>query len=669
MKLSYRVWPLRYKKESEFQQLLEFLTEHKACIDEISLFTEYWHHGYYPLDQFQDLSNMLKDRVIRLKQHGFDQVGINMLDTIGHLDEAWDVLPALPFQKMVGHDGTVSRSVICPNDPSFQVYIQDKYKLIAEASPDFIWVDDDTRLFYHPSVFFACFCPICVSLFNRNYEVNYSKDALVDRLNDAEGGELRVQWVEHNTATITSLMRIIARAVYAVNDQIELGLMTTGKDWTTYNGDRYDQWMGELEAVKGRPGSGFFEDPMPIQLVYKALGIVGRQAAAYPAHVTDIQYELESFPFQKLGKSIRAAMAESTASLLNGANGIIFDILKQEEGSLADYHDLMKRIKQYRPFWEALVSRAKDMHSVGFYPALSSMYEARRSVTDGKWFAFPGGDKINQPYALSELGLPYTFKEDRACGIVLHGTMPMGYTKAELIHMLSSGVLLDGKALEVLWEMGLGEYCGVAIAKTYDNGVLEQFTADVLNGGHSGEQRDGRLSYSNDNAYVLQPLEAGVRVLSELISYTAENLGSVFTIYENVLGGRVAVQGYMPWKHIHSSAKRWQLLSVCDWLSGGTLPVFIRQCVKVVPFVKVSADGKRGIIALLNTSLDETGPLDIEVRFPTASVAHWHELTISGLNVQLEQGSQVRNEADKTILKIPTIQPWEFRVLGFTEEK
>ena len=58
MKLSYRVLPPRYKKESEFQQLLEFLTVHKACIDEISLFTEYWHHGYYPLDQFQDLSHI-----------------------------------------------------------------------------------------------------------------------------------------------------------------------------------------------------------------------------------------------------------------------------------------------------------------------------------------------------------------------------------------------------------------------------------------------------------------------------------------------------------------------------------------------------------------------------------------------------------------------------------
>ena len=592
-----------------------------------------------------------------------------MLDTIGHLDEAWDVLPALPFQKMVGHDGTVSRSVVCPNDPSFQVYIQDKYKLIAEASPDFIWVDDDTRLYYHPSVIFACFCPICVSLFNRNYDVNYKMEALVDRLNAVEGGELRAQWVELNATTITSLMRNIARAVYAVNDQIELGLMTTGKDWTTYNGDRYDQWMGELKAVKGRPGSGFYEDTTPIQLVYKTLGVVGSQVAAYPAHVTDIQYELESFPYQKLGKSIRAAMAESTASLLNGANGIIFNILKQEEGSLTDYHDLMKRIKQYRPFWEALVSKVKDMHSVGFFPALSSMYEARRSVTDGNWFALLGWDKANQPYVLSELGLPYTSKEDRACGIVLYGTMPMGYTKDELIHMLSSGVLLDGKALEVLWEMGLGEYCGVAIAKTYDNGVLEQFTADVLNGGYFGEQRDGRLSFWNEKCYSLQPIDPQVRVLSELLSYANKLLGATFTIYENVLGGRVAVHGYMPWRHIHSSAKRWQLLSVCDWLSGGTLPVFIRQCVKVVPFVKVSDDGKRGIIALLNTSLDETGPLDIEVRFPTASATHWYELTLSGLTVQLDHGSQVRKEADMSILMLPTIQPWEFTVLGFTEEE
>ena len=85
-------------------------------------------------------------RVRALKQAGIPSVGINVLTTIGHNNEAWDYNVPLPFQPMVGHDGAVSKGCGCPNTKPFREYVQAKYALIAKARPDFIWVDDDIRM-------------------------------------------------------------------------------------------------------------------------------------------------------------------------------------------------------------------------------------------------------------------------------------------------------------------------------------------------------------------------------------------------------------------------------------------------------------------------------------------------------------------------------------------
>ena len=107
-----------------------------------------------------------------------------------------------------------------------------------------------------------------------------------------------------------------------------------------------------------------------------------------------------------------------------------------------------------------------------------------------------------------------------------------------------------------------------------------------------------------------------MRILSRLISYTKIDLGPTTSIYENTLGGRVAVQGYVPWDNIHSEVKRTQITQICDWLSYGRLPIVIYQCIKVVPFLKQSEDGSRWFVMLLNASLDDTDAFTANSDFP-----------------------------------------------------
>ncbi|AZN41466.1 hypothetical protein [Paenibacillus albus] len=658
MKLSFRIGVSRYESEDQFQELLTFLLRHRECVDELTLFTEYWHHGYFPLEDFAERCDILKNRMDRLRSHGFRNVGINMLCTLGHMPEAWDWLSELPFQGAVGWDGKVASCSFCPNSLEFRAYIAHKYTMAARAKPEFIWLDDDLRLF-GIGVDYACFCDTCIRIYNVSHQFAYTRESLVGALNSPEGKPLRERWVQQNIDTIASLLQHIAETVHLVDPQIELGLMTVSLNISTYTGADYEKWFTALNSMKARPGGGFFDDAKPFGFVRKAHE-VNRQIAHYPDTVSDIQYELENFPYHRLSKSVHIAMLECTVAIASGTHGVAFNVLKGEEGSLAEFHEIMDAIEANKPLWTEMDRIAGNFVNVGLYPALSPLYEARRNVDSGSWFEPISVDNAPNVYILSEIGIPLSMDADQSCVTVLSGNMAEGYTTEELIAMLSRGVLMDGKTVEILSTQGLGEYCGVSIQETYDNGVFERFAPDPINSGFILENRDARNSMSKEKGYVLKPLIDEVRVLSRLISYTKEELGPTSTLYENTLGGRIVVQGYVPWQLIHSGVKRTQLLRICDWLSYDRLPVVIDRCLKVVPFFKQAEDGSGWFLLLLSGSFDESGSFEVKLRTGAAKGTIC-ELLADGSSVILPETAFERSEGE-VVLRADNIGSWKFRI-------
>ncbi len=680
MKISMRIWYPLYETDSEFKKLVSFLQPYQKDIDEIALQNEYYQIGYTPLEEFKKRCEIYKDRIQKLKGYGFKSVGITMLNTIGHSDDVWDWgFPQPPFQTMIDPFGKSSKTCYCPNTNEFKEYIREKYRLCAKAQPDFIWADDDNRIQHHPPLEFPCFCPKCISIFNQKYGTNFTRESLVKKLNSEEGRGYREKWVRQNIETMKNHFSLIEKAVHGVDADIELGWMHTATTmgttwwWTNYDGFAFDEWMTALKGVKGRPGGAYYEDSAPIRFIRKVLECA-RQSAAYPDFVKDVQYEFDCFPHQgRLGKSVHMMILEGTTTIMNGCNGIAFCVLRQEEGSLDEYNDHMKAISEFRPLWKAIDEFAGNFKNAGFYPALSPQFWAKREVKNEDWLQLPTGHNDgSMAYAMNEIGIPFTMYEKGACGVILSGNMPQGYTKEELKGMLAKGVILDGRALECMWDAGLGEYCGASTKKFYTNGVSEQLTSDSLNGQYSNAKRysrSGRDFYGLVDippfpprlydGYVLEPLNKSVRVLSELISPKAENLGPTFTLFENSLGGRVAIHGYSPWINIHSTAKRAQIVRTCDWISKGEMPVMIDKCIKVIPFIKVSDDKEQFLLMLLNASLDETGEFSAEIRMKSDKL---YELRRKGKQVTIPN-DKVKISKGKTVVEIENIMPWNFMVI------
>lgn len=143
LKLSWRIGLPHIETDEAFNRLLNLVKKHRAIVDEVALFETVTCHLYIPLDVYACRMELMARRLDAFRQAGIPLAGINVLCTIGHINEAWSYMPALPFQAMVGHDGSVSTGCACPNTPEMRDYVRTKYELVAKARPDFVWVDDD----------------------------------------------------------------------------------------------------------------------------------------------------------------------------------------------------------------------------------------------------------------------------------------------------------------------------------------------------------------------------------------------------------------------------------------------------------------------------------------------------------------------------------------------
>jgi hypothetical protein len=623
VKLAWRIGLPKFETDREFERLLRFLRQHRGAVDELALFETVTHHLYLPLDEvLVPRAALMGRRLDALRAAGFASVGINVLCSIGHANEAWDYVAPLPFQAMIGHTGAVSRGCGCPNAPALRAYIRAKYALFAQANPDFIWVDDDIRMHHH-GVSHGCFCPVCLDRFERSTGVAYSREALARALNEPAEAPLRQAWVEQNIRTLEELLAEIAGSIAAVNPRIALGLMTAGPAWTTYSGQAFERWFPALQAVKARPGGGFYSDAARLGLPLKAVE-VGRQRAQLPTSVTDIQYELENFPYQALQKSTGSALHECTLALAMGHNGIAFNALGGE-GSDDEFHGIPAGAERLRPFWNRLLRQVADLPTVGFWVAWSPELTARRQLRPGEdWFGGDGRYDINKPQPLAEIGLPLGVDRAAASGVVLNGRVAEAFSTHELEQMLAGAVFMDSAALEVLSERGLGALTGVRVKRHLDNGLRERFSSDPLNGRFADDVRDARIEFWGDArglADELEPLAPTVRVLASLETYFGQpRLGPCMTVYENDRGGRVAVAGYAPWMFVHSLPKRTQLQNVLDWLTRDTLPVRIEETVPLIPIVRLNATRERGAVVLLNAGLDPIPQATLQVRAPDAAV-------------------------------------------------
>ncbi|NLE13601.1 MAG: hypothetical protein GX628_08005 [Clostridiales bacterium] len=617
MKKAHRIGYHRYFTDKEFEKHIKFISRNIDVIDEVALFVEYSHFGYWELSGQRELAVILKKRLDAYRETGVRSVGLNVLDTVGHLEEAWDVFPKPPMQTMVSINGEVSTSCLCPNTKEFRDYTEERYAILAAANPDFIWVDDDLRIGNH-GVAGPCYCSTCIAEFNAKTERGETFESLT-RAVKAGDGEISGAWHKFCYDSYGEVAALIEKAVHSVDPGIILGEMTGSTE----------HWFGPLKAEKGRPGGGFYEDSNPYGILYKALACE-RQILSYPPHVTDIQYEFENFPYQELGKSKTVMSLEPYFAAMSGCGGVAFNT------SGHDNYRLMEVLHEHKARYDTLTSLTEGKHACG--------------VNVGTYDT-----------EIMKVGIPSTFDPRHACVYIIDQHEAASGTDEQLRKMLSKGAFVRPAALPVLEKRGYLGLCGVKPGNRYHSGIQERFTGDILNGDDAGYIRNCYMNFFNRDrnsnfVTVLEPAE-GARVVSEAVTVTdAAPMGACLTVYENAPGGRVAVTTYDYPNFYLYSAKRRQLTSIFDWLSRSALPVIIGHDCKVVPMFR--EDDKGNFVCLLaNMNFDATGEFDVLLR-TKADVCKI--LGSDGIPREAER----RNTDGGTYVRISNIEPWQTVVIS-----
>jgi hypothetical protein len=657
--LSLRIFTDDWLDPHGFKELCELLNRFPGVADEISLFHSIT-HAPLRLEIVQKRAEVLKERMKVLRQMGY-RTGVNILTTIGHHEENLpNAITPENYTPMTDITGGITRGSYCPNDPRVLDYVKELYRLITLAGPDYIWTDDDIRLWHWPNGM-GCFCDGCLEIFKREYGKSFTRKTLKEAFSSGSREEkikIRKAWLQHYRNMFANLHRVIETTVHALKPDTLLGQMTADHFWEGYDFDTRANILSGPQhlPVMWRPGGGCYREGNPWDIVLKSI-TVARQCSMLPSCVQSIQAEIERIPGNRFGKSAFLMALEPALFMAAGGTGAAFDSLRDLEEPFEECDPVFQRIKDSRPFYDLLVRTMGTSKPVGLVECWGKDTLVFANFDEGDWMEGGKWESLAPIEDFAKLGLPLTFTPENGVVTLLTGTSIL-LQPDNVEKVLSGGVYMDAAALTRLNELGYGELTGFQVERYIKEDAIEVFTSHPLNSGIENRKRDSRQSYLDFNqpAAVLKPTQPGAKALSRLIDYTPREIAPCsMGAYENQLGGRICVAGYYPWTLLYYPSKHRQLQNVMRWLSRDTLPAYIATFQRVPIWVRRTTTGGLAI-ALINAHFDPVENLVLKVR------TEKDELQIYDMQCRI---TSVRAESETDLYKtfvLPSIAAWDMRL-------
>lgn len=665
--ISFRIGAPLWMSEEGLRDLLVLFSDYPGLTDDLVFFLG-GTHAAARLEFIEKQVSILPERMAMVRENGYG-VGINILTTIGHHEENLPGSLSGDYCLMTNIDGMVCRGSLCPNDERVRAYVRRLYQMLAAADPDYIWIDDDVRLFGHMPITCGCFCNNCLEVFQDECGECYSRESLMRAFNEdslPRKLQVRKQWLQHNRNTINRLCNLIEQTVHSVRPGLPIGFMTGERFFEGYDFDTWVETLAgpEKSEVLWRPGGGFYADGCLMEMVGKSHDI-GRQIAYLPENVVRIQSEVENFPYQSLKKSGRVTALEAASHIAAGCTGAAFNVIGSNPmfapaALLDEYRSILSETAAARPFYDLLARVLKRDAPVGLYTGWHKNMIATHNVTKDDWLS---GDieAMADSHAIEmlEIGLPAAYLPENAQVTLLSGDTPLAMSESQLDCVLSSGVYMDAEALTRLNEMGYAELTGFDVQGFVTDDGIETLSECLLNGPSAGSFRDCRQSFKwwLRPAAVLVPKDAKCAALAQLIDYGGNVLAKCcMGLYENRLGGRVCIAGYYPWTFLQSQTKSTQLKSVTRWLSRDRLIAYVSSFHKINLWTREMGNGVQAVV-LMNCCLDTTEGLTLMLLTRATEVAVFD---MCGEETRI--GSSGYNGSYREFV-LPPVPGWEMRLI------
>ncbi len=613
----------------------------KARIEEV-LFLEQSHQIAmvpYPLEKHRRMADIYKKMAGTLRSHGI-VYSINLATLIGHSDARVEDEWVLPFQKFVGDDLREAHANYCILDEGWQDYAAQVCSIYGSTQPDKMYIDDDFRSLNHTTLL-GCFCPIHAARTAKACSMELTPQSLFDHIRGSEEIDyyVREAWIRVNFDSQLEAARRMRLAAEEVSPLTRLGLMNSGEPSHSVQGRDMDlllrEFSGSTRRPLSRPAGGYYSDMIHGQM------FESHQWMALSIHQigNDVQItsEVENWPHTRFTKSVHCTRMQMELHALAGAEDFtlnVYDYLATPYEQESGFTEMLRSMKDKL----SIIQRArKGKQAVGFGLPWHRNTAAKSAGTRGYIADLMPNREID--HLLAQFGLPTQFTPAR--GNALLGDAVQAYDDHEIRTFLSGGLLIDGTALDHLCARGFGQLLGCRTIGMLPHAAVERLDPNEFSGAFAGNNLlTNWFNLDKEGKYVYQlELSEGARAISTLLDCELHEVAPGTVVYENELGGRIAVFPVpittSTWKF---RSRAYQVGKVAGWLMFDELPLWIEDSPNVGPFYYVDPLTGEGLLGIVSGSLDWAdlklhSSLDISDLFADETGAG--DLQISPLSIRL----------------------------------
>ena len=295
------------------------------------------------------------------------------------------------------------------------------------------------------------------------------------------------------------------------------------------------------------------------------------------------QTEVENIPYTAYSKSVTFTFLQIALSAAHGCDGATLNLFDHMGTPQANEPALWRMLASEYPFIEAIVLAAGGG---GNFAGVRVLHHRRASyfqqLRDGDDYDALEVDDYAWERALNALGFPTTYTDSPVTAA--DGQMISVYDDEEIRAMLSGGLLVDLPAAETLIARGFAPELGFEIERTdglHDSEAIgaEELTDEAFGGGERRYLTMTLPDLMGSIRYGRVKLHEGARSISRLIDPDRKVVCPFATVFENGLGGRVAVlplemRDALGPAFLHPF-RQGQLRAILDWLSRGRLPAAV----------------------------------------------------------------------------------------------
>ena len=650
--VTWRIVPTGWLDEKAFAETVALLVD-RGATGKVALFVtaEGFVHHPLPLADLRAQAKIGRDRLARLRELGFE-AGFNLLCVLGHLNEMpWNTPKTPGADLRVNAWGKVSASDFCPDNAVWrEQYVTPALTALAEAKPDFIWTDDDICV---------CFCPGCMKRRHRLIGAPENLAAFDAWLNDlSEGQSRRRAVIAENRASIAEFYAFMAGVVRRIDPKIVLGDMET---LSQFEGMAYPEKHAALGGGKfptyWRSGCDGWTDETPNFFLEK-LNRQTQMAVRLPRGNVKFECEIESWPYQRYGKSIAFTVFETLLYTAVATDGAAYNVLTPptQDPSAAN-GPMVAALAALRPRLDAFVSAAAQATPRGVWNGVGRDIGAAIPAPGVPWQKdFPWGCAGGfLGTDAQKCGFSVAYRQEDADLTAPTALAVRSMTDAELDRLFAGGVYLDAEAFLAALARGRGDDIGFVPGKWIGDVALEVLTDDPLNGRGAGLARNVRPTLPPyAKVLPIMPKKPGTRTLARLIDgFNNEIAPCVQGVWENPRGGRVCVNGYSPWQKLGNLHSIEQMRMVMRWLSRDRLSGCLVGNGRAALWVR---GDKTAVVANFGADPEENLFLDLTGRAWTHGI-----VPVGVADAQPIPGERRGNH---TRYRVPAIAPWSVSVFA-----